>query len=53
MAGAPDGGGGAPLHFTDVTAGSGVAMTLTSGRSSPRRSWRRRLALIDYDNDGD
>ena len=44
------------LHFTDVTASSGVALTLTSGRSPSTQILEVKgggLALIDYDGDGD
>jgi hypothetical protein len=44
------------LHFTDVTARSGVSLTLTSGRSPATQILEVKgggLALIDYDNDGD
>jgi len=50
MAGAP------ALHFTDVTARSGVDMALTSGRSPSTQILEVKgggLALIDYDGDGD
>ena len=45
-----------PLHFTDVTAGSGVDMTMTSGRFPLTQILEVKgggLGLIDYDNDGD
>jgi len=47
---------GPVLHFTDTTAASGVALTLTSGRSPATQILEVKgggLALIDYDADGD
>jgi len=44
------------LHFTDVTARSGVDLVLTSGRSPSTQILEVKgggLALIDYDADGD
>jgi len=44
------------LHFTDVTARSGVTMAITSGRTPSTQILEVKgggLALIDYDNDGD
>ncbi len=44
------------LHFTDVTAESGLAMTLTSGADPARQILEVKgggLALIDVDGDGD
>jgi hypothetical protein len=44
------------LHFTDATARSGIALTLTSGALVPTQVVEVKgggLALFDYDNDGD
>jgi hypothetical protein len=44
------------LHFSDVTARSGVALVLTSGRSPSTQILEVKgggLGLIDYDADGD
>lgn len=44
------------LHFTDVSAASGLDMVITSGRSPSSQILEVKgggLALIDYDNDGD
>jgi hypothetical protein len=44
------------LHFTDATAGSGVDLVLTSGRSPSTQILEVKgggLALVDYDADGD
>jgi hypothetical protein len=44
------------LHFTDATARSGIALTLTSGAAVPTQVLEVKgggLALFDYDNDGD
>jgi hypothetical protein len=44
------------IHFTDVTAPSGVDLVLTSGRSPSTQILEVKgggLALIDYDDDGD
>jgi len=46
----------AGLHFSDVTARSGVDMVITSGRSPSTQILEVKgggLALLDYDNDGD
>ncbi|MEW6071707.1 MAG: CRTAC1 family protein [Planctomycetota bacterium] len=46
----------APLHFTDVTAASGIDMTVTSGRNPPTMLLEVKgtgIALVDYDADGD
>lgn len=45
----------APLHFTDVTASSGIDLTLTSGTFPITQILEVKgggLGLIDYDNDG-
>ena len=52
-AGATDGGA---IRFTDVTAQSGIALTLTSGATPSTNVLEVKgggLALIDFDNDGD
>src|SRR4029077_13949376 len=52
----PGSQGSSRLHFTDVTAQSGLDMTLTCGRSPSTQLVEVKgggLALIDYDNDGD
>jgi tetratricopeptide (TPR) repeat protein len=44
------------IHFTDVTAQSGIDFALTSGRFPPTQILEVKgggLALVDYDNDGD
>jgi enediyne biosynthesis protein E4 len=44
------------LHFTDVTAKSGVDMVMTCGRGLPTQLLEAKgggLALFDYDKDGD
>ncbi len=44
------------LHFTDVTATSGIDMVMTCGRGLPTQILEVKgggLALIDYDRDGD
>jgi len=44
------------LRFTDATAASGVAFTMTSGAAPPREILDVNgggIALLDYDNDGD
>lgn len=44
------------MRFTDVTAASGIAMTLTSGGTPSRQILEVKgggLALIDFDGDGD
>jgi len=44
------------LHFTDVTAESGIDMTVTSGRNPPTMLIEVKgtgLAILDFDNDGD
>jgi len=45
-----------PLHFTDVTAESGIDMLVTSGINPPTMLLEVKgsgMALIDYDEDGD
>ncbi len=45
-----------PIHFTDVTAQSGIDFGLTSGRFPPTQILEVKgggMALVDYDNDGD
>ncbi len=45
-----------PLHFTDVTAETGIDMVVTSGVNPPTMLLEVKgsgLALIDYDDDGD
>lgn len=49
-------GSGSRLHFTDVTASSGIDMTTTTGRTPPTQILEVKgggLGLIDYDGDGD
>ena len=49
-------GGAGALHFTDVTARSGVSMVMTCGRSPSSQIIEVKgggLGLIDSDNDGD
>ena len=44
------------LHFTDATARSGIALSLTSGAAVPTQVLEVKgggLALFDCDNDGD
>ncbi|RMH02318.1 MAG: CRTAC1 family protein [Planctomycetota bacterium] len=53
---AATGPGAGGIHFTDVTAGSGLTMTMTNGSDPP--GWLLEvkgagIALIDYDRDGD
>lgn len=46
----------APLHFTDVTADTGIAVTMTSGRSPSTQILEVKgggVAVIDFDDDGD
>ncbi len=48
--------GAARMHFTDITAESGINMTLTSGATPSSQVLEVKgggLALIDFDNDGD
>ncbi len=53
---APADGSGERLRFTDVTAGSGLELTLVSGAAPARQlieSMGAGVGLIDYDRDGD
>ncbi len=53
---APSAPSGPGIHFTDVSASSGLDLVLTSGRFPPTQILEVKgggLALIDYDNDGD
>jgi len=53
---APQHSSTAQLHFTDVTQGSGLEFTLTTGGEPPSYlidSLGTGIALIDYDQDGD
>lgn len=52
----PEAPGGPGIHFTDVSAASGIDLVLTSGRVPPTQILEVKgggMALIDYDNDGD
>ncbi|MFO0981242.1 MAG: VCBS repeat-containing protein [Planctomycetota bacterium] len=54
--GAHDAAPAAPIHFTDATARSGIAMVMTCGRSPSTQILEVKgggLALIDFDGDGD
>ncbi|MDP6128592.1 MAG: VCBS repeat-containing protein, partial [Planctomycetota bacterium] len=45
-----------PIHFTDITAGSGLHMKLTNGEDPPQMLLEVKgngVALIDFDRDGD
>ncbi|MCZ6597128.1 MAG: CRTAC1 family protein [Planctomycetota bacterium] len=49
-------GGGETARFTDVTAGSGIDFTMTSGRTPSTQIVEVKgggLALLDHDGDGD
>jgi enediyne biosynthesis protein E4 len=53
---APSATGRVGLHFTDVTAASGIDFTTTSGRAPSTQLLEVKgagLALLDYDRDGD
>jgi enediyne biosynthesis protein E4 len=49
-------GSAKPIHFTDITAETGIDMLVTSGVNPPTMLLEVKgsgMALIDYDNDGD
>jgi hypothetical protein len=53
---AAGGSGARAIHFSDVTAQSGIDFAITSGRFPPTQILEVKgggMALIDYDNDGD